>query len=177
MEDSALVAPNTKSEGRSDLVGSLLDGFLERAVARVSQGKQGALLSESPEYEAMSARADEAVSILFGEESDEDLTADQAEEIVRSLERARREPVLRELAIANWNAYFRPSVSPQTLHKEILSKFRAGLEHAPNADARRQAEVRVAKEAVFLASLTSQLKTRLEKIFRYDPTLDWMSRW
>lgn len=178
MQESAMVeegggAARAVATQDAHLVGSLLDGFLERAVERFCFGQAVQELLENQEHAALVALANEAVDLLVAEEDD----LEELEGLLRSLERARRQPALREFVLPGWSTYFRPSVGPLRLRDEMLEKFKDRLHAAPDAESAREARRKINVDAIFLASFTSLLKTKLEIIFRQDPLLSWMSRW
>lgn len=161
------------------LLGSLLDGFLETAMDRVAEGAEEALFAEAvgskdPRLSSLHLLADQVVDLLEDQLTG---TAEDARECIESLERARKDPLLRDLVVPEWDKYFRTSVSPKKIFDELMERHRSGLSTAESEAQRDQAVSSLAQSAVFLTSLTSQLKTHLEKVFARDPLLAWMSGW
>lgn len=170
-------ASSSESARRAHLIGALLDEFLEAAIVRVVKGTEDSLVQEAEQQPTLSnlhQNADEVVDLLADQ-----LTASEADavECIESLDRARKDPLLRELVVESWDKYFRASVSPKKIFNQLVERHGAGIESATTEAQRAEAFISLAQTTVFLTSMTSQLKTHLEQVFLREPTLCWMSRW
>jgi hypothetical protein len=181
MEDSVCPSTLTRTDRgdarRAHLIGALLDEFLEVAIDRVASGTEDPLFEEAEREPAL--RDIHRVADLVVDHLEEQLTASEedAVECIESLDRARKEPLLRELVLEEWEKYFRASVSPKKILAQLVERHSSGLESATTESQRQEAFIALAQTAVFLTSVTSQLKTHLEQVFAREPALAWMSRW
>lgn len=186
MEDSVCPSLHASQQSRDSsqaasahLLGALLDGFLESAMDRVSSGTEDELFALAqrggdPRIASLHVLADAAVDLLADQLTS---SSQDALECLESLERARKEPLLRELVLPEWDRYFRASVSPKKIYDQLLERLDGGLSLAKSPAEREEALIALAQSAVFLTSLTSQLKNHLEQVFAQEPLLAWMSRW